>query len=49
MMNMKMMGAALLAGAMAVGCSQENTTEKAVSNEAALTVNGQTLDRKSVV
>lgn len=48
MMNMKMMGAALLAGAMAVGCSQENTTEKAVSNEAALTVNGQTLTKAQI-
>lgn len=42
MMNMKVMGAALLAGAMAVGCA------KKAADETALTVNGQTLTKAQI-
>ena len=48
-MNLKVMGAALLAGAMVVGC--DGTSEKATdagSNEAALTVNGKTLTKGAI-
>ncbi len=45
MKNMKLMGAAFLAGAMVVGCSQEQSDamKTASGGEAALTVNGKTL------
>ncbi len=42
MMNMKMMGAALLAGAVAVGCTQKS------GDEPALTVNGLTLTKAQI-
>ena len=49
-MNMKLMGAALLAGAMVVGCSQEQPeSEKvAMGDDAALTVNGKTLTKSAI-
>ncbi len=46
MMNMKVMGAALLAGAMAIGCSQKASEETA--DGVALTVNGQTLTKAQI-
>ena len=49
-MNMKMMGAALLAGAMVVGCSQEQSeSEKvAMGDDVALSVNGKTLTKAAI-
>ena len=49
MMNMKMAGAALLAGAMVVGCTKNaGEAARAEDGEAALTVNGQTLTKGQI-
>ena len=49
MMNMKMAGAALLAGAMVVGCTKNaEEAARAGNGEAALTVNGQTLTKGQI-
>ena len=46
-MNMKLMGAALLAGAVMVGCSKQ-AEETAPADDVALTVNGKTLTKSSI-
>ena len=46
-MNMKVMGAALLAGAVIVGCNKQSE-ETASAEDVALTVNGKTLTKAAI-